>query len=64
MGTTMVIAGLILSVAVLVLLTVKFKIHPFFSLIATSATFAIVSGMAFQDLIKACLLYTSPSPRD
>lgn len=53
MGTTMVIAGLILSVAVLVLLTVKFKIHPFFSLIATSATFAIVSGMAFQDLIKA-----------
>lgn len=53
MSTTMVIAGLILSVAVLVLFTVKLKIHPFFSLIATSVTFAIVSGMSFQDLIKA-----------
>ena len=44
-STTMVILGLVLAVAVLVLFTVKLKIHPFFALIATSATFAVVSGM-------------------
>lgn len=53
MSTTLVISGLILAVAVLVLFTVKFKIHPFFALIATSFTFAIVAGMSFQDLIKS-----------
>lgn len=46
MGSTVsVILGLVLAVLVLVLFTVKLKIHPFFALIATSATFAIVAGM-------------------
>ena len=39
MGSTVsVILGLVLAVLVLVLFTVKLKIHPFFALIATSAT--------------------------
>ena len=48
-----VIAGLILGVLVLVLCTVKLKIHPFFALIATTVTFAIVSGMNMQDMLSA-----------
>lgn len=52
-STTMVILGLVLAVAVLVLFTVKLKIHPFFALIATSATFAIVSGMDMQEMLSA-----------
>lgn len=54
MGTTsLVIIGLILSVVVLVVCTVKFKIHPFFALIATSATFAIISGMNMEEMLEA-----------
>ena len=53
MGTSMVIVGLILSVIVLVLCTVKLKIHPFFALIATTVTFAAVSGMNMQDMLSA-----------
>lgn len=53
MGSTMVIAGLILAVAVLILFTVKFKIHPFFALVATSFTFAICAGMNLQDMLSA-----------
>lgn len=49
----LVILGLILGVAVLVLCTVKFKIHPFFALIATTVTFAVVSGMNMQDMLDA-----------
>ena len=52
-STTMVILGLVLAVAVLVLFTVKLKIHPFFALIATSATFAVVSGMDMQEMLSA-----------
>lgn len=48
-----VIAGLILGVAVLILCTVKFKIHPFFALIATTVTFAVVSGMNMHDMLEA-----------
>ena len=54
MGSTVsVILGLVLAVLVLVLFTVKLKIHPFFALIATSATFAIVAGMNMQDMLSA-----------
>ena len=53
MGSTVsVILGLVLAVLVLVLFTVKLKIHPFFALIATSATFAIVAGMNMQDMLS------------
>jgi GntP family gluconate:H+ symporter len=49
----LVILGLVLGVIVLVLCTVKFKIHPFFALIATTVTFAVVSGMNLQDMLDA-----------
>ena len=53
MSTTLVFVGLVLAVAVLVFCTVKLKIHPFFALLATSVTFAIVSGMSMQDMLSA-----------
>ncbi len=54
MGSNLfVILGLVLGVVVLVLCTVKFKIHPFFSLIATTVTFAVISGMNMQDMLDA-----------
>lgn len=54
MGPTgFVILGLVLAVLVLILCTVKFKIHPFFALIATTVTFAIVSGMNMEEMLSA-----------
>ncbi len=53
MTNTLVIIGLILAVAVLVLCTVKLKIHPFFALIATTVVFALVSGMGMEDMLSA-----------
>lgn len=53
MSNTLVIVGLILAVLVLVLCTVKLKIHPFFALIATTVVFAVVSGMGMQDMLSA-----------
>lgn len=49
----MVIIGLVLAVVVLVLCTVKFKIHPFFSLIATTVVFALIAGMNMEDMLSA-----------
>ncbi|MBC5731817.1 GntP family permease [Pseudoflavonifractor sp. NSJ-25] len=49
----LVILGLVLSVVVLVLCTVKLKIHPFFALIATTVTFAVVSGMGMEEMLSA-----------
>ena len=49
----LVISGLMLGVLVLVLCTVKFKIHPFFALIATTVTFAVVSGMNLEKMLAA-----------
>ena len=48
-----VIAGLVLGVRVLVLCTVNIKIHPFFALIATTVTFAVVSGMNLSEMMDA-----------
>lgn len=49
----LVISGLMLGVLVLVLCTVKFKIHPFFALIATTVTFVVVSGMNLEEMLAA-----------
>ena len=49
----LVIAGLVLAVVVLIICTVKFKIHPFFALIATSVTFALVSGMNMESMLSS-----------
>ena len=52
-STAFVIGGLVLAVLVLVLCTVKLKIHPFFALIATTVTFALISGMDMQEMLGA-----------
>ena len=52
-STTLVIAGLVVSVLVLVLFTVKFKIHPFFSLVAATVSFAVVAGMPMQTMLSS-----------
>lgn len=49
----LVIIGLILGVLVLIVCTVKLKIHPFFALIATTVTFALVSGMNLEEMLEA-----------
>jgi GntP family gluconate:H+ symporter len=49
----LIIAGLVLAVVVLIICTVKLKIHPFFALIATSVTFALVSGMSMEDMLSS-----------
>lgn len=49
----LVIIGLILAVLVLILCTVKLKIHPFFALIATTVTFALIAGMNMEDMLSA-----------
>ena len=48
----LVIIGLIAAVLILVLCTIKLKLHPFFALIATSAVFAIISGMNMEQMLK------------
>lgn len=48
----LVIIGLIAAVLVLVFCTIKLKLHPFFALIATSAVFAIISGMNMEQMLK------------
>lgn len=53
MSNTLVIVGLIVAVLVLVLCTVKLKIHPFFALIATTVVFALISGMGMEDMLSA-----------
>ena len=52
-SNTLVILGLILAVVVLVICTVKFKIHPFFALSATTVVFAVISGMGMEDMLSA-----------
>ena len=53
MSNTLVIVGLVLAVLVLVLCTVKLKIHPFFALIATTVVFAVVSGLSMEDMLAS-----------
>ena len=53
MNTTQVILGLILGIGVLIFLTVKLKVHAFFSLIGASVTFGLVSGMGMAKMLEA-----------
>lgn len=53
MSTPFVIGGLVCAVAVLILCTVKIKLHPFFALIATTVTFAVISGMDLNMMLEA-----------
>lgn len=53
MSTPLVVGGLICAVAVLILCTVKIKLHPFFALIATTVTFAVISGMDLNVMLES-----------
>lgn len=53
MNSTLVILALIISISLLVFLTVKVKLHPFFALIFASFSFGLVSQMSFTELLDA-----------
>lgn len=53
MSTPFVVGGLVCAVAVLIVRTVKIKLHPFFALIATTVTFAVISGMDLNVMLEA-----------
>lgn len=53
MSTPFVVGGLVCAVAVLILCTVKIKLHPFFALIATTVTFAVISGMDLNVMLES-----------
>ncbi len=48
-----VIAGLILSMIALILFTVKFRLHPFLSLLFSSLIFSFISGMNVQEMLQS-----------
>lgn len=53
MSTPFVVGGLVCAVIVLIVCTVKIKLHPFFALIATTVTFAVISGMDLNAMLEA-----------
>lgn len=53
MSPALVIFAIIFSIAVLVYLTVRVKLHPFFALTAAAFTFGIVTGQSVPNIISA-----------
>lgn len=53
MSATFVIFTIILSILVLVFLTIKAKLHPFFALTLSAFFFGIISGHSIPNIIKA-----------
>lgn len=53
METAQIFIALFCGVLTLILFTVKLKIHPFFSLVFASFTFALLSGMGFENMLEA-----------
>lgn len=53
MGNTFIVISIILSIALLVLLTVKVKLHPFFALTICSFFFGILMRIPISDIIAA-----------
>ena len=47
----MAIVYLLVSVALIVFLTAKLKVHPFIALLLVSIAYGLVSGMSFQQII-------------
>ncbi|MEX0290371.1 MAG: GntP family permease, partial [Flavobacteriaceae bacterium] len=43
---------LVLSVLIIILLTVRFNVHPFLALLAAALFFALFSGMSLSDIVK------------
>ena len=53
MGTSFTIIAILLSILLLVLLTIKMKLHPFFALTISAFFFGLVSGHSIPDIIGA-----------
>lgn len=53
MGTTFTVITIILSILLLVLLTIKVKLHPFFALTISTFFFGLISGHSISDIIGA-----------
>lgn len=53
MSSTFVIASIFLSILLLIILTVKVKLHPFFALTISAFFFGIASGHSLTDIIGA-----------
>ena len=53
MNTGFLVFSIVLSIAVLVYLTVKIKLHPFFALTIAAFTFGIITGQAVPDIVAA-----------
>lgn len=53
MSTIVVLIALVLGLTALILSTVRFKVHPFFSLIIASLVFGVVSGMEFNVILDS-----------
>ncbi|MDR1972169.1 MAG: GntP family permease, partial [Treponema sp.] len=51
MHVVLIISSIIVSIAVLIFLTVKAKLHPFFSLSLAALVFGIINGAAIPDII-------------
>lgn len=53
MNTGLIITALIISMIILVVLTIKVKLHPFFSLSMAALTFGILNGISIPTIIHA-----------
>lgn len=53
MNPGLIILAIVLSIGVLIYLTVKVKLHPFFALTIAAFTFGIITGQSIPDIITA-----------
>lgn len=53
MNPGLIVISIILSIAVLVFLTVKIKLHPFFALTIAAFTFGLLTGQSVPDIVTA-----------
>lgn len=53
MSSTFIVATIVLSIALLIFLTVKVKLHPFFALTISAFFFGIVAGHSVPEIIEA-----------
>lgn len=53
MNPTLIIVAMIVSIAVLVFLTIKVKLHPFFALMAAAFVFGILNGVSIPNIVSA-----------
>jgi H+/gluconate symporter-like permease len=63
MNPGLVIFAIVLSIAVLVVLTVKVKLHPFFALTISAFVFGLTTGESAPTILEGVLQRPSAGPR-